>query len=337
MTSAVRLLPLATSLGIVAVAACGSQELDPIQEPGPGVDAASPSPDVSVSANSGSPQDDGASPPPPVDAGAPTDAGPIADAGYAHCKRGIAANAVPGSPFSPGPGKAGISWWYNWASQSSGQQGAGIEYVPMIWGGSSSGPIPTGSRYLLGFNEPNFKGQANLTAAQAAADWPKVEALANAAGIPIVSPGVNYCGSASNGSGCSDPSVYDPYTYLKDFFAACTGCEVDYIAVHWYNCDLPSLKAYLEGNLDAGGGLQGFTQFGKPIWLTEFSCSGSSTAADNKAYMQAAIPYLEANPHIYRYSWFSAGPIPNAQLANSDGTLTDLGMTYVSLPQSCTP
>ena len=146
---------------------------------------------------------------------------------------------------------------------------------------------------------------------------------------------MNFCGSASDSSKCTEPTVTDPYTYLKDFLAACSGCQVDYIAVHWYNCDLPSLQAYLEGNTDAGGNLQGFVQFGKPIWLTEFSCDSSHSAADQKAYMKAAIPYLEANPNIARYAWFSARNIPNADLTNSDGSLTDLGTTYIGLPQSC--
>jgi hypothetical protein len=206
----------------------------------------------------------------------------------------------------------------------------------MIWGASSQySALPSGSRWVLGFNEPNFKSQSNLTAAQAATDWPAIETAAKATGALIVSPAVNFCGSSTNTSGCSDPTVTDPYTWLKDFFNDCTGCQVDAVAVHWYNCDLPSLKAYIEGNVDAGGGLQGFVQFGKPIWLTEFSCGGSSTVAQQKAYMQAAVPWLESNPHVARYAWFSAGPIPNAELQNSNGTLTDLGTTYVSLAQSC--
>jgi hypothetical protein len=260
--------------------------------------------------------------------------GPHGDGGgVSPCKRGVAANATPSSALAPTPSSPGVSWWYNWSNQGAAPP-AGIEFVPMIWGsGSLAGPIPTGSSYLLGFNEPNFKSQSNLTPQQAAADWPRVEALAKAtADIPIVSPAVNFCGSASNPSGCSDPSVTDPYTYLKDFFAACTGCKVDAVAVHWYNCDLPSLQAYIEGN---DGGLQGFTQFGKPIWLTEFSCDNSHSVAQQKAYMQAAVPWLESNPHIVRYSWFSATNISNALLMNSDGTLTDLGMTYVSLAQNC--
>ena len=73
----------------------------------------------------------------------------------------------------------------------------------------------------------------------------------------------------------------------------------------------------------------------RPIWLTEFSCDTSHSVADQKAYMQAAVPYLESNPNVMRYAWFNADPIPNAELANSDGSLTDLGATYVGLPQNC--
>jgi len=236
----------------------------------------------------------------------------------APCKRGIAANVAPGAAFSPG-----VAWWTDWSTQ--GASGA-VEFVPMFWGASSlTAALPSGARYVLGFNEPNFKSQSNLTAQQAAADWPMVEAKARAAGIPIVSPAMNFCGPASSCNGT------DPYQCLKDCFAACTGCQVDGVAVHWYNCDLPSLKDYLE----PGGSLEGFEQFGKPIWLTEFSCDGSATAAQQEAYMRAAVPYLEANPHVFRYSWFSADPIPNARLVNADGSPTALGLVYRDLPGGC--
>jgi hypothetical protein len=278
----------------------------------------------------------------PADAGgsARADAGSGShDAGAgtlpAGCKRGIASNMAPSAALAPTASSPGVSWWYNWAISGSG--GApGIEFVPMVWGSSTaSSALPAGARYVLGFNEPNFKAQSDLSPQQAAAAWPDIQAHAKAAGIPLVSPAVNFCGSASDSSGCTVSTITDPYTYLKDFFADCSGCEVDYIAVHWYNCDLPSLKAYIEGNTSTGGGLAGFVQFGKPIWLTEFSCGGSSSVADQTAYMKAAVPYLEGSANIARYSWFSASPIPNAQLMNSDGTLTDLGKTYVSLPESC--
>jgi hypothetical protein len=103
--------------------------------------------------------------------------------------------------------------------------------------------------------------------------------------------------------------------------------------VHWYNCDLASLRDYLE----PGGALGGFEQFEKPIWLTEFACAygGDTSAAGQEAYMRAAVPYLEANPHVYRYAWFSADPIPAARLVAADGTPTALGQVYRDLPQSC--
>jgi hypothetical protein len=237
------------------------------------------------------------------------------------CKRGIAANTAPGVAFYPA-----VRWWYNWSLSKSGGN-TGIEFVPMVWGSSTvNGTIPAGSKYLLGFNEPNFMTQSNLTPQAAATAWPALQTNGRNAGVTaLVGPGMNFCGPAASCNGT------DPYVYLTDFLAACTNCEVDHIAAHWYNCDLPSLKAYIESN----SSLAGWQQFGKPIWLTEFSCDGSASAAQQEAYMRAAIPYLESNPHVFRYSWFSADPIPNAKLINSDGSPTALGQVYISLTSSC--
>src|SRR5258708_6890498 len=138
------------------------------QSPGDGGSTVSPSDAL------GHPDDGGAG---AHDAGSGTTNG---DAGMRQCKRGVAANAAPGSAFSPSQSQPGVSWWYNWATQGSGQ-GSGIEFVPMIWGsGSLHSALPAGSKFVLGFNEPNFKSQSNLTPAQAAADWPSVETAASA-------------------------------------------------------------------------------------------------------------------------------------------------------------
>ena len=236
------------------------------------------------------------------------------------CKRGIAANTAPGAAFFPA-----ITWWYNWAIRSSGPN-TGIEFVPMVWNATTvSSALPSGSRFLLGFNEPNFKVQANLTAQAAATAWSALQANAASAGAATVSPALNYCGPAANCNGT------DPYQYFRDFFAACSGCDVDYLAVHWYNCDLPSLREYLE----PGGNLEGFESFGRPIWLTEFSCNETASVADQERFMREAIPYLESKANVFRYSWFSADPIPTARLINSDGSPTALGQVYMSLPQNC--
>ena len=197
------------------------------------------------------------------------------------CKRGIAANTAPGAAFYPA-----VRWWYNWGLSKTGGN-TGIEFVPMIWGSSTvNGPIPAGSKYLLGFNEPNFKAQSNLTPLAAAdrvaraADQRAQRRRADRRG-----PALNFCGPAANCNGT------DPYVYLKDFLAACTNCQVDHIAVHWYD-DFPSLRAYIESNAS----LAGWEQFGKPIWLTEFSLDGSATAAQQEAFMRAGHPVPRRPP-----------------------------------------
>jgi Glycosyl hydrolase catalytic core len=308
---------------------------------GSGGDDSGSIPDATTSTNGadtgGEPVTDAGSSISTTEAGSIGEGGPTDGGAPPSCKRGIAANAAPTAVFSPTATSTGIVWWYNWATKPPSSAGP-IDFVPMIWGsGSDDASIPATSKYVLGFNEPMIVGQSNMTPAQAAANWPAVEAKANALGVPVISPAVTFCDpsdAAPTSSACSDPSVSDPYTWLQDFFAACANCKVDGIAVHWYNCDLPSLQAYIEGN-DAG--LAGFVQFGKPIWLTEFSCSNSYSPDQQKAYMQAAVPWLESNPHVMKYAWFSADGIPNALLANPDagGALTALGQTYVSLAQSC--
>jgi hypothetical protein len=305
-----------TALASATALACGSTDLQPIREV------------ATADASLGGAGDAGRGGSPAV-----ADAGP----GGGRCKRGIASNAAPPAVFAPTASSPGISWWYNWSNQSPGGTPP-IDFVPMIWGGGSLGEsIPAGSQFVLGFNDPNSKSQANLTAQQAAADWPQVEARATASGASIVSPGVGFCVSASDASPsspeCTEPTVTDPYTYLKDFLAGCPGCEVDYIAVHSTDCDVSTLRDYLEGNPAAG--FEGFVQFERPIWVTELSCDESHSVLDQKTYMQAAIPYLESNPTVMRYAWFNADPIPNAELTRSDGSLTDLGTTYVGLPQNC--
>lgn len=249
---------------------------------------------------------------------------PVAPA-TADCKRGL---AWPGRSVSASEISPALSWWYNWGLQTDDQDSA-PEFVPMVWGGEPnageiSPQISEAARFLLGFNEPNFFEQADISAQNAAARWPTLEQIANEHDLFLVSPAVNFCGNDEEKTGpCHDTN---PFDYLEDFFAACVGCRVDYVAVHWYNCDTDSLKWYLGE----------FKRFGRPIWLTEFACAygGDTSAAGQEAYMRAAIPVLEADPDVFRYAWFSADPIPEARLLNEDGTPTDLGRVYASLPHN---
>ena len=245
----------------------------------------------------------------------------------ASCKRGVAygSNSVADLQAL----SRGVSWWYNWAATPDSAvrndyARLGVEYVPMLWDerfdvNGSIANIPQGVRTMLTFNEPNFFSEANLSPEQAAAEWPRVQQIASARGLKIASPALNYCGG-----GCFET---DPFVYFDKFFAACPNCQVDYLAVHWYACTLPALKNYING----------MKKYGRPIWLTEFSCGDGDTALSNqKAYMQAAVPYLESEPGVARYAWFSGRTtaIPNVNLLAASGVLSELGQIYVNLPQA---
>jgi hypothetical protein len=195
----------------------------------------------------------------------------------------------------------------------------------MVWGGSFdvdklAATIPAGARYLLTFNEPNFGTQSNLTPAAAAALWPKIEALATKRGLKIVSPALNYCGGNCNET--------DPFVWLDNFFAACAGCRVDYIAMHWYACTGSALTWYL-GKYES--------KYNQPLWLTEFSCLDNVTLSDTleAQYLHDALTVLEADPRVFRYSWFTGRstqtPVVNL-LAAAPGQLTTLGQAYVDFP-----
>jgi hypothetical protein len=255
------------------------------------------------------------------------------------CKRGVAYghhSKADMAALSPA-----VSWWYNWAHVPDvgvlpdAYQALGVEYVPMVWGGGGldganaaqiAGEIPAGAAFLLGFNEPNFGQQANLSAADAAALWPDVEAIADARGLALVSPAVNFCGGA-----CQET---DPFKYLDDFFAACQGCRVDYLGVHIYTAcagDGTNKARWLINHLETYK-----ARFDKPIWLTEFACDDAGSLAEQSAFMTDALAYLENEPRIARYAWFSgrADNVANASLLGADGELTELGQAYVAAPQS---
>lgn len=261
-------------------------------------------------------------------------AGADAAGSRASCKRGVAYGFDPASaPADLAALSPGVTWYYGWAPAPSSSVGTAyqtsdVEFVPMIWGGSFDvatvvSQIPDGAKYLLGFNEPNFTSQANLTPEEAAALWPSVEEVARQKNLKIVSPALNYCGG-----GCNET---DPFVWFDKFFAACTGCQVDYLAIHWYACDRPALAWYV-GEM---------RKYGRPMWLTEFSCGdqGVQPVSVQQAYMTDALDFLENDPDVFRYAWFSGRTtaIANVDLLGSGGQLTTLGGDYVSLPATCSP
>jgi len=269
-----------------------------------------------------------------------TRAGSGGDAGSAgvrpaSCKRGVAYGHH--SIADLAALSAGVSWWYNWDFRpdpdlrAGAYQEDGVEYVPMIWGAASDrdaarAAIGSDATALLGFNEPNFGAQANLSAKAAAALWPELEALADAKGLRLVSPAVNFCGG-----NCQDT---DPFHYLDAFFAACPNCRVDAVAMHIYVGCSPSGDNKAEWLIQHVETYK--SRFSQPLWLTEFACDSAKNPAEQQAFLEDAVAYLEAEPRIERYAWFSgrASNVTDVDLLGESGKLTTLGKAYVSAPRN---
>ncbi|MBI9039927.1 glycosyl hydrolase [Lutibacter sp.] len=232
-----------------------------------------------------------------------------------------------------------ISWWYNWGAQPdnairSTYQNYNVDFTPMAWNGTGISAVnnwvnqDSKVKYILGFNEPNFKDQANMTPSQAATAWPAFQSIAKSHNLKTVGPAVNYCGNCVSENGTTYTNAFK---YLDDFFAACTDCEVDYIALHWYGSG-NSIVGYIN---DA-------RKYNKPIWVTEFASWDYSnpvqSVEEQKKYLAGTVNFLERDPDVYRYSWFigrtnaGATSYPYIDLYGSDGKLTELGEIYMKIP-----
>jgi hypothetical protein len=230
---------------------------------------------------------------------------------------------------------SGVSWIYNWYHQPETSvinvyDDYEFDYVPMAWNGSFNKEAMRtflqnhpDVKYILGWNEPNFIDQANMTPSQAAAAWPDIEALADEFNLEIVGPAVNYCGNCVTENGTD---YTDPITYLDDFFEACPDCRVDHIAIHCYMENVSALQWYV--------GL--FKKYDRPIWLTEFAAwEGDQTLKEQKNFLIGAVDFLETDPDVFRYAWFT-GRYPNQSpfigVLKESGSLTELGEIYVNMP-----
>jgi hypothetical protein len=234
---------------------------------------------------------------------------------------------------------AGVTWWYNWGSTPNAKVPPDyrtryrMDYFPMLWNGDFNASsiaaflkARPSIRYLLVLNEPNVGGQAYLTPQQAAALWPRYEAIAAHAKVQIVGPQITWG---------TMPNYADPVAWLDAFYAAYKGAHggraprIDYLGFHWYDYGL-------DGQLDRLG------KYKKPFWVTEFANWHSqqdgaeiNTVPEQEKQMTAMVAICENRGDVFRYAWFSGRVIPDphhSSLLGAPGQLTKLGQLYISLP-----
>jgi len=214
----------------------------------------------------------------------------------------------------------GATWCYNWGTTPKSTDCADPYFVPMVWG---SGDVANAIRAIgaagyttvLGFNEPNKSDQANMSVADAIALWP---AMTSDPSIRVGSPAV------------SD----DGRSWLVEFMtqAKSNGLRVDFIAMHWYGWNAGSCVAsQLEGAVNWA------SQWGLPIWITEFGCMGSSNSDEQTVleFFNDAIEMLDSHPLVERYAWYPWNTYNELYKANASGTrvITSLGNAFAAAPQ----
>jgi hypothetical protein len=182
----------------------------------------------------------------------------------------------------------------------------------MIWSGRDIGEVgnvqgPT----LLGFNEPDLSGQANMSVEEALNLWPRLMSTGKRLGSPAPSWGGDIAGG-----------------WLDRFMkgAADRKYRVDFIALHWYSADFNTatavneLRSYLA---------RVYAKWHKPIWLTEFALINHSNGAmyyppqwQTTAFVKAATAMLDGVPYLERYAYFA---LP-ATRGNGTGLYSDQGV-----------
>jgi hypothetical protein len=212
-------------------------------------------------------------------------------------RKGVATWPFTGAKKALAASRAG--WYYNWAAAPDGiGTPAGVQYVPMIWGPayvtpSFLGTVKRESDVLLGFNEPDMGGQANMSPDQALSLWPRLMATGMTLGSPAVASGADAPGG-----------------WLDQFMAGVRArhYRVNFLTLHWYGGDfrtaaaVPELKSYIQAV---------YARYHLKIWLTEFALIGFQgggavypTQKQQAAFLAAATKMLDGLSYVKRYAWF---------------------------------
>lgn len=217
------------------------------------------------------------------------------------------------------PALLNVPWFYDWGVNDN--SAVGREYALMAWDENWLDTETKIDQYiakpnitsLLTFNEPDKVGQANITWYNGASLHKRLLRTGYRMGSPSTTEG-----------GYND--------WLLQFMdrAKRDTIRVDYIGVHWY--DWGNWLSTNNANPDVNGVFTRFKNYinaaynlhKKPIWITEFNCNVNRPASVHQAFMALALPWLDANPQVERYSYFFEDHAPES----IGGVLTPLGQAY---------
>ncbi|MBN2529752.1 MAG: hypothetical protein JXR76_25400 [Deltaproteobacteria bacterium] len=188
----------------------------------------------------------------------------------------------------------------------------------MIWGndnvaGKYAEIEEKGYDVVLGFNEPNKTDQADMSVEEAIELWPLLTANPN---IRVGSPAVS-----DNGRG-----------WLEDFMlqVEANDLRVDFMTVHWYGWNAGSCD-------DAGqlaGALNWASQWGRPLWITEFGCMIESHPDEQTVmnFFKSALNMMKTRSDVERYAWYPWNTYSGLSDRETPPVLTPLGEIFAAAP-----
>ncbi len=190
-----------------------------------------------------------------------------------------------------------LGWYYNWRPFPKIAPVPGVEFVPMFWNAGDLTPEnllavqESEATHVLGFNEPDMDGQANMPPEECLEMWPKLMPLKQRLGTPA-------------------PATS---SWLEIFLPEANrrGLRVDFVCLHRY----PDIS-----DPDAVGSIEAMLKevhekFGLPVWLTECGAADVSawhqpqlsrpTAEMARGFVKRLLALLESLPFVERYAWFA--------------------------------
>ena len=244
-----------------------------------------------------------------------------------------------------------VTWCYNWAQSPQEDPASKMEFMPMVWGAgkdfeamvsAARAYLSTHSevKVLLGFNEPMMKNQyggCDLTPAEAAKLWPKLEALAKEFNIELASPALTW-----GFEKLSDGKIYGaPEEWMNAFIKAYKkknrrAPRFDYLVLHSY-MDYPSAVMWFCDKYSQ--------MYNKKVLLTEFCAwdqdqnqTPHKSAAEQMSSMTQKVEAMDNDPNVAGYAWFMSHAAVDTVPFNSvftqfksDGSLTPLGKVYLNM------
>ncbi|KAL1305468.1 hypothetical protein AAFC00_002346 [Neodothiora populina] len=243
-------------------------------------------------------------------------------------KRGLAYNNPDYTQFFSLSGQnSQVSWAYNWNFDEPNMAdfNPALEYIPLMfnnnkdvlskWPTAAQAAIDNGTTTLFSFNEPDFaysgSGSNYMDIDTAVETWIKyMEPFAGKA--RLVAPAVTNVGAPAG------------LTWLENFISNCTNCTIDAINIHWYSNKWAGAN-YLKSHVQSAKAIAG----GRPIIMSEFgldNSDGTYSDADLLAFLETALPWLDAQDYIEKYAYFMD---TTGYLLNSAGTaMSDSGVLY---------